>query len=95
MAFVLDVSAASARPPVTTQTTAFLRRLTGLPIQLDRSPDESAILALARKHRLSVYDAAYLELAGREKLSLATLDQAVARAAAAENRPLIGADAAH
>jgi predicted nucleic acid-binding protein len=41
---------------------------------LDRAPQEGAVLRLARAHRLSVYDAAYLELAQREGLPLATLD---------------------
>jgi predicted nucleic acid-binding protein len=47
-------------------------------------------LALARGHRLTVYDAAYLELALREDLPLATLDAALARAARVEAVPLIG-----
>jgi predicted nucleic acid-binding protein len=41
-------------------------------------------VALARRHRLTVYDAAYLELALREGLALATLDTALAEAARAE-----------
>jgi predicted nucleic acid-binding protein len=58
--------------------------LSELPVSVDHDPDESAILSLCRHHRLSVYDAAYLSLAIREKLVLATLDDALARAAAAE-----------
>lgn len=38
-------------------------------------------MGLATRHRLSVYDAAYLELAGRLGLPLATLDRALAHAA--------------
>jgi predicted nucleic acid-binding protein len=49
------------------------------------------LMALARKHRLTVYDAAYLELAKREALPLATLDRALERAAAAEGVALFGA----
>ena len=41
-------------------------------------------LVLARKHRLSSYDAAYLELAMRLQLPLATLDRALAAAGRAE-----------
>lgn len=41
-------------------------------------------LSLAREHRLSVYDAAYLEVAIRRGLPLATTDEALARAARAE-----------
>jgi predicted nucleic acid-binding protein len=38
-------------------------------------------LTLARRDGLSVYDAAYLELAIRESVPLATLDQALAKVA--------------
>jgi predicted nucleic acid-binding protein len=55
-------------------TVSFLLNLSRLRLRVDRSPDESAILRLARTHRLSVYDAAYLELAQREGLPLATQD---------------------
>src|SRR5580658_5581785 len=37
-------------------TATFLRGLARLGIGVDRSPDESAVLMLARKHRLTVYD---------------------------------------
>ena len=62
------------RPITESGTAAFLRSLSRLPLRIDRLPDENAILRLARAHRLSVYDAAYLELALREGLPLATLD---------------------
>lgn len=62
----------------------FLRSLSRLSVTIDRTPDESAVLALARRHRLSVYDASYLELAQRERIPLATLDAALATAAHAE-----------
>src|ERR1035441_6789106 len=51
-------------------TAAFLLGLSQLRLRVDRLPDENAILRLARTHRLSVYDAAYLELAQRESLPL-------------------------
>jgi hypothetical protein len=41
-------------------------------------------MTLARRYRLTVYDAAYLELALREAVALATLDQALVAAARAE-----------
>jgi len=41
----------------------------------------SATVALAEKHGLTTYDAAYLELALRKALPLATLDEALAAAA--------------
>jgi predicted nucleic acid-binding protein len=40
-------------------------------------------LSLARQHRLTIYDAAYLELAKRLDLPLATFDQALGKAAKA------------
>jgi predicted nucleic acid-binding protein len=69
-------------------TTGFLRDLSRLPIRVDRSPDEETVLRLARTHRLSVYDASYLELALREAVPLATLDTALAAAARAEKAPV-------
>ena len=62
-------------------TASFLLNLSLLRIRVDRSPDENAVLRLARTHRLSVYDASYLELAQRESLPLATLDADLRRAA--------------
>lgn len=49
----------------------------------------SATVRLADAHDLTIYDAAYLELALRRKLPLATLDAALAAAARAERIPLI------
>ena len=68
----------------------FLADLTRLQIDLDRHPDGEMVLALARQHRLTVYDAAYLELALRIDAPLATLDRELARAARAANVPLLG-----
>ncbi len=62
-------------------TTAFLLNLSCLRIRVDRTPEEDAVLRLARSHKLSVYDAAYLELARRERLPLATLDDDLRKAA--------------
>ena len=72
-------------------TGVFLRDLSGLRIRIDREPEEGAVLRLARTHRLSVYDASYLELALREAIPLATLDGELAAAAIAEGAGLIGA----
>ncbi|MGH6869132.1 MAG: type II toxin-antitoxin system VapC family toxin [Methylocella sp.] len=72
-------------------TTAFLRQLAWLPITLDRTPDETAALDLARRHKLSIYDAVYLELAGRLSAPLATCDVALTKAARAERIGLIEA----
>jgi predicted nucleic acid-binding protein len=70
-------------------TGVFLRDLAGLRIRVDREPEESAVLRLARTHRLSVYDASYLELALREAIPLATLDAELTAAARAEGSGLI------
>jgi len=70
-------------------TARFLLNLSRLRIRLDRVPDEGAVLRLARTHRLSVYDAAYLELAQREGVPLATLDVDLRKAAANEGVALL------
>jgi predicted nucleic acid-binding protein len=64
-----------------------------LPIRLDDETDRQAwgtTLRLAERHRLTVYDAAYLELAQRRALPLATLDVELRTAAGLENVPLLG-----
>lgn len=66
------------------QAFAFVMLLDGLRICVDGSTAQralSATLDLARQFRLSAYDAAYLELALRENLPIATLDQDLQRAA--------------
>lgn len=63
------------------QTTRFLNLLHALPITIDtRRFDQTAILATARHHRLSAYDASYLLLAETTGLALATLDKNLAKA---------------
>ena len=74
-------------------TVGILAHLEGLPIRLDIEQDGDAVLALAREHGLTVYDAAYLELALRADAPLATLDQQLARAARAAKVPLLGGGA--
>jgi predicted nucleic acid-binding protein len=54
------------------------------------SPAAAPIFTLAQRHRLTFYDAAYLELAQREQIGLATLDAALVRAATAEGVALVG-----
>ena len=72
---------------------AFLLNLSRLRIRVDPVPDEGVVLRLARTHRLSVYDAAYLELAQRSGLPLATLDADLRRAAAVEGLALVSGEA--
>ena len=72
-------------------TAGFLADLEALSIRIDRASESDLILALARTHRLTVYDAAYLELAGLIAAPLATLDRKLADAARAAGVPLVGA----
>jgi predicted nucleic acid-binding protein len=62
-----------------------LADLAALPIMVDAVGHSRAlveVLALSRQEGLTAYDAAYLELAMREGLPLATLDQQLREAAA-------------
>jgi predicted nucleic acid-binding protein len=73
---------------------AVWRQLGELPIDIDQETNTrawSSSAALARRHGLTLYDAAYLELAARRSLPLATFDGPLARAAAAENVALAAA----
>lgn len=82
---------AERRNRLTVMTTnAFLRSLRRLKLSIDRTPGESDVLLLARRHGLTVYDSGYLELAMRERLPLATLDRKLAVAAESEGVQLIG-----
>jgi predicted nucleic acid-binding protein len=74
-----------------TLTARALDRLSVLPITIESRPDEGAVFALARRHRLTFYDAMYLELAQRRKAPLATLDSALITAAHMERVPLVKA----
>jgi predicted nucleic acid-binding protein len=71
-------------------TASFLAKLGRLRVTVDRSPGESDVLMLARRHRLSIYDASYLELAQRDGVSLATLDKQLGAAASAIDVNLLG-----
>jgi len=74
------------------KVTALLHRIAGLPIHVTRTESKQAfeqILPMARQQGLSQYDAAYLELAVREGLALATLDRELQRAAKATGVELV------
>ncbi|MBV9551217.1 MAG: type II toxin-antitoxin system VapC family toxin [Alphaproteobacteria bacterium] len=73
-------------------TVRVLREWAQLDIAIDNVADEAGITTLARRHRLTVYDAAYLELAARRRLDLATLDASLAAAARLEGIRLVGDD---
>ena len=70
-------------------SSAFLLHLRKLPVRTNRAPDEDSVLRIARTHRLSVYDAAYLELAQREGVAIATLDGSLRKAASPERVALL------
>ena len=68
--------------------------LAALPIKLDPETAAQAwavTARLAQQHGLTLYDAAYLELAQRLELPLATLDVQLRAAADAVGVPLLGA----
>lgn len=71
---------------------AALERLARLQLQTDPTPPETVAadaLKLAQQHGLSVYDAAYLELASRLGLPLATRDADLRRAARTTGTALV------
>lgn len=66
------------------QSDLFLTRLSSLPIDTDAHPPQECqprVVALARSHGLSSYDASYLELAHRLGASLASFDRQLNQAA--------------
>jgi predicted nucleic acid-binding protein len=71
------------------RTRAGLDLIDSLPIDFDHEPDDKLLLRVARRHHLTSYDAAYLELALREDLPLATFDKALATAAKNEGVTLL------
>jgi predicted nucleic acid-binding protein len=71
----------------------FSQILRTLPIDVDGAPtllEVEGLCELAREAGLSVYDAAYLELAAAHGLPLASLDKGLNRAAADLGVPLLG-----
>jgi predicted nucleic acid-binding protein len=76
----------------TEQISEFIEDLAALNIRLEppKGPEQwPTILVLAEKHRLTAYDAAYLELVLRTGLPLATLDDDLRKAAQAEGAALV------
>lgn len=70
-----------------------LKELAHLPITIDPETNDhvwSATVQLADLHGLTIYDAAYLELAQRRRLPLATLDEALRVAARGCGVELLG-----
>ena len=67
-----------------------IERLRTLQFITDDDQDDGQTIALARRHRLSGYDAAYLETAKRRGRKIATLDRKLAAAAAGEDISIDG-----
>jgi predicted nucleic acid-binding protein len=70
-----------------------LATLALLPVKVDAEADRqawSATLHLAERHGLTVYDAAYLEIASRRKIALASLDRQLRAAAMNEGVQVLG-----
>ncbi len=77
---------------VPADTIRFADLLRGLPIKVDAAGMEQVlgpVLNLARTHKLTAYDASYLELALRAGLPLATQDQRLRMAARQLELPII------
>jgi predicted nucleic acid-binding protein len=71
---------------------SFLDDLAVLPIALEQLPSDivfGRIQALSRRHGLTAYDAAYLDLAKEGALPLATLDEDLRRASGREGIELV------
>lgn len=66
------------------KSATFKNALSSLPITVDHTSHNNAlntIIELARKTKLSVYDAAYLEIALNEEIPICSLDKALVKAA--------------
>ena len=85
VANVVELAVRRGRIPKETAE-AFLHSLADLPIEVE-NPSRSQVFltvrALAGQYQLTAYDAAYLELAIRHQLPIASLDKALSRAALA------------
>jgi len=76
-----------------TASVEFLQTLSGLDIRIDRSfpmVDGKVLLPFVWRYGLTAYDAAYLELAKRKGLPLATFDKELIAAATLEGVALVG-----
>jgi predicted nucleic acid-binding protein len=78
------------RQRMTVEDTAhYLLLLSSFPIQVDPIEDEQSVFRCAREYRLSFYNAAYLAVAQRNRIPLATLDKDLRDAALAAGVPLL------
>jgi predicted nucleic acid-binding protein len=90
MANTLVVARRRARLPAE-RIAPVLQNLAELPIEVDRPPPKSVLdlCGLAMKYDLAVYDAAYLELAIRLGLPMATRDAALRRGMLSAGVPFV------
>lgn len=83
VANVVELAVRKGRIPAE-KAVVFLDSLADLPIQVE-NPSRAQVFVTVRKlagqYQLTAYDAAYLELAIRHKLPIASLDKALSRAA--------------
>jgi len=73
-------------------STRFIALLTELPIMIEQESPERMmreILALARDHQISSYDASYLDLAMRKGVPIATLDDGLIKASEQSQVPIM------
>ena len=88
---VLLAAEASAKKKAA-ESAEFLTLLGSLAIETDAETARTAAtttIALGRKHKLTSYEAACLELAMRRGVALATLDRKLRKAASKEGVPLL------
>jgi predicted nucleic acid-binding protein len=86
------LAAEASRKKKAAESMEFLALLGSLAIEPDAETGHYATtttIALGRKHKLTSYDAAYLELAMRRGAALATLDQNLRKAASMEGVPVL------
>jgi predicted nucleic acid-binding protein len=74
------------------ESARFISLLNELPIIVDSEPPErmlKEIFSLAREHRISTYDASYLDLAMRQGIHIASLDKNLIKAAKKSQVPVV------
>jgi predicted nucleic acid-binding protein len=70
-------------------STLVLKDMARMRIRVHGVQDHANLLSLARQFQLTVYDAAYLDLAVRERLPIASLDKKLRAAAETAGVPLL------
>jgi predicted nucleic acid-binding protein len=86
------LAAEASKKKKAAESMEFLALLSKLAIESDAETGDyatTAAIALGRKHKLTSYDAAYLELAMRRGVALATLDKNLRKAAVTEGVPVL------